>query len=104
MNHLSSKISALLLALAVVGFVSASAQGQATIVIENIDPAGSGFNDQTAATPVGGNNGTTIGQQRLNAFQRAAEIWGATLPSGPTITVRSRWDNTLQCDASSGTL
>jgi hypothetical protein len=34
-----------------------------------IDPPGVGFNDPTPATPVGGNIGTTIGQQRLIAFQ-----------------------------------
>ena len=41
--------------------------------------AGVGFNDPTPAVPVGGNAGTTLGQQRLNAFQSAANIWGATL-------------------------
>ena len=87
-----------------VGVVAAStAFGAATIVIENGDAPGTGFNDSTPAAPVGGNGGTTIGQQRLNAFQFAAGIWGATLTSGPTITIRATWPS-LPCNANSGTL
>jgi hypothetical protein len=55
--------------------------------IINIDPAGVGFNDPTPATPVGGNQGTTIGQQRLNAYQRALDLWGSVLKSKVTIHV-----------------
>jgi hypothetical protein len=58
---------------------SSSAFGAATIVIFNNDPAGVGFNDPTVVAPVGGNAGTTRGQQRLIAFQAAANKWGATL-------------------------
>ena len=45
-----------------------SAHAAATIVIINNNQPGVGFNDATAAAPVGGNPGTTLGQQRLNAF------------------------------------
>src|SRR6266542_528506 len=51
----------------------------AQITILNTNAAGVGFNDPTAATPVGGNTGTTVGEQRLIAFQHAADIWGALL-------------------------
>ena len=104
MNKLFAKLPALVLALVVGILASSTAFAQANIVIENIDLAGAGFNDPTTATPVGGNTGTTIGQQRLIAFQRAAAIWGATLPGGPTITIRANWDASLQCIATSGTL
>ncbi|MEK6280494.1 MAG: DUF4214 domain-containing protein [Acidobacteriota bacterium] len=104
MNKLFAKLPALVLTLVVGTMASSTAYGTITIVIENVDAAGVGFNDTTAVSPVGGNPGTTLGQQRLNAFQRAADIWGATLPNGPTITVRSSWDNTLSCSTSSGTL
>src|SRR5688572_3526675 len=104
MNKLFAKLPALVLTLVVGAMASSTAYGTITIVIENADAAGVGFNDATAVSPVGGNPGTTIGQQRLNAFQRAADIWGATLPNGPTITVRASWDNTLTCSANSGTL
>ena len=92
-------LRALVFALLVGAVASSSAYGSANIVIQNGDPAGVGFNDPTPAAPVGGNNGTTLGQQRLNAFQHAANLWGATLNSGPTITVRATWED-LTCDAS----
>ena len=42
-------------------------------MIVNINAAGVGFNDPTPAAPVGGNTGTTLGEQRLKAFEYAAE-------------------------------
>lgn len=64
-----------------------AAQAAATIVIVNQNAPGEGFNDPTPAEPVGGNTGTTLGEQRLIAFQRAADIWGATLDSDVTIRI-----------------
>jgi hypothetical protein len=87
MTNRLSKLPTLLLATLVGLICSSPAFASANIVIQNSDPAGVGFNDPTPATPVGGNNGTTLGQQRLNAFQYAANLWGATLTSGPTITL-----------------
>jgi hypothetical protein len=75
----------------------------ATFVVINNDGAGEGFNDPTAAAPVGGNTGTTIGQQRLIAFQAAADIWGARLFSSVPIRVGAQF-NPLSCTAFSGTL
>jgi hypothetical protein len=75
----------------------------ATITIVNMDGAGEGFNDPTPAVPVGGNPGTTIGQQRLNLFQKAAEIWGGLLTSSAEIRVESSFDP-LSCTASSAVL
>src|SRR5687768_15267044 len=103
MKHIPSKFRALLLALVVGLFCSSNAFATATIVIENADAPGVGFNDPAPAAPIGGNTGTTIGQQRLNAFQHAANIWGATLTSGPIITVRARWVP-LACANLTGTL
>lgn len=75
----------------------------ATITVINLDSPGEGFNDETAASPVGGNAGTTIGQQRLIAFQRAADIWGSYLQSAVPIRVEAQF-NPLSCTTSSGTL
>ncbi|HWN09323.1 MAG TPA: PA domain-containing protein [Pyrinomonadaceae bacterium] len=97
------KFSAVLLTLTASAMLSSSAFGAATIVILNGDAAGVGFNDPTSVTPVGGNPGTTLGQQRLNAFQHAANIWGATLVSSSTITVRATWEP-LSCTANSAVL
>jgi hypothetical protein len=75
----------------------------ATITIVNLDAAGEGFNDATAATPVGGNTGTTVGAQRLIVFQQAAALWGAILPSSVTIQVNSYF-NPLTCSSTSAVL
>ena len=80
-----------------------SVRAAATITIVNADPAGLGFNDPTPVAPVGGNTGITIGQQRLNAFQAAADKWGATLSSAINIRVRAVW-TALTCTATSAVL
>jgi hypothetical protein len=65
---------------------SAPASAAARIVVINNNAPGVGFNDPTPAAPVGGNPGTTKGEQRLIAFQHAANLWGAMLDS--TIEIR----------------
>jgi hypothetical protein len=75
----------------------------ATIVIQNGNAAGVGFNDPTPVAPVGGNLGTTLGAQRLNAFQAAANIWGATLSSDVPIIVLATFEP-LTCTATSAVL
>ena len=75
----------------------------ATIILVNGDGVGEGFNDPTPAAPVGGNAGTTLGQQRLNAFQYAANLWGAQITSGPQIKILANFDP-LACTATSGVL
>jgi hypothetical protein len=92
---------ALALALAVGAMTTAHAA--ANIVIVNQNAAGVGFNDPTPAAPVGGNPGTTLGQQRLYAFQRAADIWGATLTSTVTIRIGASFVP-LSCTATSAVL
>ena len=91
-------LAATLLLLA--GALTASA---ATIAILNADGAGEGFNDPTPAAPVGGNSGTTVGQQRLNVFQHAANIWGGLLPSNVNIVVRAQF-NAQTCTATQAVL
>jgi hypothetical protein len=103
MKQLYTKIPALVLTLIVGLMATSTAFGTATIVISNGDAPNVGFNDPTPATPVSGNLGTTVGEQRLNAFQFAANVWGATLTSGPTITIRASWAK-LSCSANSGVL
>ncbi|HEY0729148.1 MAG TPA: hypothetical protein VGD38_13810, partial [Pyrinomonadaceae bacterium] len=102
-KYLRAKLLLVVVALGLAA--SSSAFGQANIEISNtIDAPGVGFNDPTPVAPVGGNNGTTLGQQRLNAFRFAADIWGAALNSGPTITVQASWDSSLFCGATTATL
>ena len=82
---------------------SSPAFGAVTIAISNNDGPNEGFNDPTPVAPVGGNSGTTLGQQRLNAFQAAAIIWGATLTSSVTIVIRANFDP-LTCNATNAVL
>ena len=84
-------------------FAAASAFANAKITIRNVDSPGKGFNDPTPAAPIGGNPGTTLGQQRLNAFQKAAEIWGGILNSDIEILIDATFSD-LPCDASSAVL
>ncbi|MBK7190347.1 MAG: T9SS type A sorting domain-containing protein [bacterium] len=77
--------------------------GAATITIVNADGAGEGFNDPTPVAQVGGNTGTTRGQQRLIAFQFAADVWGAILPSTVTIKITASFDP-LTCTSTSAVL
>jgi len=74
-----------------------------TITIINEDGAGEGFNDPTAAAPVGGNPGVTVGQQRLNAFNFAAGIWADILNSDVEIRIGAKFDP-LSCGPTSGVL
>lgn len=75
----------------------------ATIVIVNQNGAGIGFNDPTPVEPVGGNPGTTLGQQRLIAFQHAADLWGATLDSDIPIRIGAAFVP-LSCTVTSAVL
>lgn len=76
-------------AMAVGGVSAAFAQGH--IVINNTNDPGVGFNDPTPVPPVGGNPGTTRGQQRLNVFNRAAQIWEQVLEPRVDIIVNARF-------------
>jgi hypothetical protein len=81
----------LALAAAIVAAPSPAAAG-ARITIINADGPNEGFNDPTPVAPIGGNPGTTRGQQRLIAFQFAADIWGAALDSNIDIQIQASFD------------
>jgi hypothetical protein len=97
--NLTQAALALALACGAVG----GAQAAAKIVINNINAPGVGFNDATPAKPVGGNSGTTLGQQRLIAFTYAANIWGATLTSPVPIVINAQF-TPLACTATGAVL
>lgn len=78
-------------------------QAAATITIVNANAPGVGFNDPTPVAPIGGNPGTTLGQQRLNAFQYAASVWGSQLNSSVEIKILATFEP-LSCTASSAVL
>lgn len=80
----------------------ATAQAAEIIVVPG-DAPGFGFFDPTPVAPVGGNPGTTLGEQRLNVFLRAAQIWGANLNSQVPVSVIAFFDP-LPCTATSAVL
>lgn len=88
---------------ALLALAAAAAFAGATLTIVNVDSPGEGFNEPTPAAPVGGNTGTTVGQQRLIAFQYAAGLWGAKLSSNVEIRIQASFDP-LSCTATSATL
>jgi hypothetical protein len=91
-------------ALAALLFSTSAPASASTFTLINLDGAGEGFNDATAAAPVGGNPGTTRGEQRLNVFRQACAIWGTILPSNVNIRVAAQFSALTPCDATSGVL
>ncbi len=79
------------------------ANAAATITIVNGNAAGVGFNDPTPVQPIGGNPGNTLGQQRLNAFQYVASIWGSQLDSTVEIKILATFEP-LTCTATTAVL
>lgn len=83
------------------------AMGQASAALQinivNGNAPGVGFNDTTPATPVGGNTGTTLGQQRLIAFTHAAQQWAETLDSAVPVKINATFEP-LTCTATSAVL
>jgi hypothetical protein len=91
-------------ALAVAGLVAAPAANAALdITIYNGNAAGVGFNDTTPVAPVGGNPGTTLGQQRQIAFFYAADKWASTLDSNIEIRIYAQF-TALSCNATGAVL
>jgi hypothetical protein len=88
----------LLLTFVLVTAVHAMA-GTGRIVIVNSDAAGQGFNDPTPATPVGGNQGTTRGQQRMNVFLAAAEHWRKVIDTNVDIIADAKFPVIPGCTA-----
>lgn len=77
----------------------------AEVVINNIDAPGVGLNDPgPPVLPAPGNDtAATVGEQRLNVLQRAAEIWADNLISDVPIAIDAQTQ--LQfCDATSAVL
>jgi hypothetical protein len=64
----------------------------AVITVINADSANEGLNDPSPRVPVGNNPGTTLGAQRLNAVQHAANLWAAMLESDVEIFIEAHFD------------
>ena len=76
----------------------------ASITILNGDGPGEGFNSTAARASEGGNSATTLGGQRLNVFNRAAQIWGQFLDSTVATQIAANFDDLSPCSSSGGVL
>lgn len=74
-----------------------------TITIVNMDTGSNGFNDPTIRPPVGGNNGRSLGEQRMNVFRYAADFWAQRLNSPIEVKVQAKFE-ALTCSATSAVL
>lgn len=93
-----------LLALALVAALAfAASASAANIIVLSVDAPGTGLFDPTPAAPVGGNPGTTLGDQRAFVYDFAAALWGAAIDSPETIFVAARF-TPQGCTPTSGTL
>ena len=100
----TNKRFALAAVAALAGMIAAPAsQAAANFTIINVNLPDVGFNDPTPVAPVGGNPGTTLGEQRINAFLHAVNIWGATLDSTVEIRMEASFVP-LTCTATSAVL
>jgi hypothetical protein len=87
-----TKLTLIVFAFAIAGLsAQTSFAGPAPIIINNVNAPGVGFNDPTPTAPVGGNPGTTLGEQRLIAFHHAASIWAARLETNVPIRIRAQF-------------
>lgn len=94
-----------LLAFAVAASLGAAAlpASAADIAIVNLNAPGVGFNDTTPVAPLPTNPGVTRGEQALNAFKYAAQIWGAKLDSAAQIRIGASFEP-LTCTATTAVL
>ena len=95
------RTSSSLIALLTAGLFSSA--NAADFFLVNLDPPGSGLNDPTPAAPLPDNPGTTIGEQRVNVYLAALDIWADTLESAVPIFVGATFQP-LNCSATGGVL
>lgn len=87
-----SKSPRLALATAVLVALAGLSQANAADIVPVVtDPAGFGYNETTPVAPVGGNPGTTRGEQRRIVANYAASLWGSVLQSNVPIYVQARF-------------
>ncbi len=75
----------------------------AQITVTYTDPPGFGFNDSEPRTPVGGNTGTTLGEQRRIVMEAAIAVWDSFLVVNGPVEVSAEFAP-QQCTPTSGVL
>lgn len=77
-------------------FLLTATSRAAELVVVNSDPPGTGLNDASPVTAVGGNLATTLGGQRLAVLYEAARAWGRALPGSVPVRVTASFTS-LPC-------
>ena len=67
----------------------ASCARAVTVSFVYTDSPNVGYRDTTPVSPVGGNTGTTLGEQRRILLQHAAETWAHFLESDVEIVIQA---------------
>lgn len=83
---------------ALLALLGGHVQAAVTFELTLPDEADSGFFDTTPANPVGGNSGTTRGEQRRIALNHALDILGETLTGSVPIQINAQFQ-TLDLDS-----
>ncbi len=91
----------MILAVALLGALENVNAGQ--FVTVNLDPPNEGLNDPEPVSPVGGNDGTTLGEQRMNVLEAAAERWAEFLDLSVEIRIGATFEE-LTCEPTKGVL
>ncbi len=83
-----------------------SIQAEVVFEVEYLDSPGRGFFDSTERPPMFDNPGTTLGEQRRLAFERAVSIWTTALNSDVPVVIEASFDPEpqLYCDDVSAVL
>lgn len=103
-SRLAATFRPLAAALGLAALLGAPQAFAAADIVVNFTNTGTvGYNDPTPAAPVGGNPGTTLGEQRRIATQHAANLWAATLTSSATIRINAQF-TAQSCTETSATL
>ena len=74
-------------------FVASTLSSATFSIIYPDNEGNAGFSSASSRDPVGGNNGSTLGQQRKNVLEKAAEIWGAYLESDVEIEIYASFED-----------
>ncbi len=98
-NLLTFSLSLIYLMMVAFQVDAAAGSGRGEVLIIPV----SGFTDSTVVSPVGGNYYTTIGEQRLEIFKRAAFIWSNILDLNYDIKVTANF-KALTCSSGSAML
>jgi hypothetical protein len=100
-----TRISRKLPAIAATALLAVSGAALAAdIEVINLDAGtGLGLDDASPRAPVGGNPGTTLGEQRQIAYRFAADLWGAVLKSDVPVKITATFQP-LACTPTSGVL